>query len=147
MKSKKVLIPLVLLLVIGGVGAKMFLLPKKAKAKPIVTGTIYVLPKQFELNLTDGKYATMTVALLLAPGQSTGATAANADATTPAGNGTLVQEPIIRAIVTSDVTNDSSKVLLTGAGRATLQKEILHGIKTQTDVKVTKVYFTDLAIQ
>jgi flagellar basal body-associated protein FliL len=28
-----------------------------------------------------------------------------------------------------------------------LQKEILHGIKTQTDVKVTKVYFTDLAIQ
>jgi flagellar basal body-associated protein FliL len=59
----------------------------------------------------------------------------------------LVQEPIIRAIVTSDVTNDSSKVLLTAAGRKDLQKEILHGIKTQTDVKVTKVYFTDLAIQ
>lgn len=147
MKSKKVLIPLILLLVVGGVGAKMFLLPKKAKAKLVVNGTIYVLPKQFELNLSDGKYATMTVALLLAPGQSNGATAANANATTPAGFGTLTQEPIIRSIVTSDVTNDPSKVLLSTSGRAELQKEILHGIKTQTDVKVTKVYFTDLAIQ
>ncbi|HET9124706.1 MAG TPA: flagellar basal body-associated FliL family protein [Solirubrobacteraceae bacterium] len=147
MKSKKVLIPLVLLLVVAAVGAKMFLLPKKSQAKQIVNGTIYVLPKQFELNLSDGKYATMTVALLLAPGQSTGATAANADMTTPAGNGTLTQEPIIRAIVTSDVTNDSSRTLLTASGRAALQKEILHGIKTQTDVKVTKIYFTDLAIQ
>lgn len=147
MKSKKVLIPLVLLLVVAGVGAKMFLLPKKVSAKPIVNGTIYVLPKQFELNLSDGKYATMTVALLLAPGQSTGATAANAGMTTPAGNGTLTQEPIIRAIVTSDVTNDSSKTLLTASGRATLQQDILHGIKTQTDVKVSKVYFTDLAVQ
>jgi flagellar basal body-associated protein FliL len=145
--KKKLIIIVLVVLVVGGIGAKMFLLPKKAKAKPIVNGTIYVLPKQFELNLTDGKYATMTVALLLAPGQSDGATAANADATTPAGNGTLVQEPIVRAIITSDVTNDSSKILLTAAGRTALQKEILHGIKTQTDVKVTKVYFTDLAIQ
>ena len=89
----------------------------------------------------------MTVALLLAPGQSTDATAATAGETTPAGNGTLTQEPIIRSIITSDVTNDSSQVLLTASGRAALQKEILHGIKTQTDVKVTKVYFTDLAVQ
>lgn len=147
MKSKKVLIPLILLLVVGGVGAKMFLLKPKPGPKPVVNGTIYVMPKQFELNLTDGKYATMTVALLLAPGQSDGATAANADATTPAGFGTLTQEPIIRSIVTSDVTNDPSKVLLSASGRADLQREILHGIKTQTDVKVTKVYFTDLAIQ
>jgi len=147
MKSKKVLIPLILLLVVGGVGAKMFLLKKKPGPKPVVNGTIYVMPKQFELNLADGKYATMTVALLLAPGQSDGATAANADATTPAGFGTLTQEPIIRSIVTSDVTNDPSKDLLSASGRSTLEREILHGIKTQTDVKVTKVYFTDLAIQ
>lgn len=147
MKSKKVLIPLILLLVVGGVGAKMFLLKPKPGPKPVVNGTIYVLPKQFELNLVDGKYATMTVALLLAPGQSTGATAANASSTTPAGDGTLVQEPIIRSIVTNAVTNDPTKTLLTGSGRDELQKQILHGIKTETDVKVTKVYFTDLAVQ
>ena len=146
MKSKKVLIPLILL-VVAGVGAKMFLLKPKPGPRPIVSGTIYVMPKQFELNLTDGKYATMTVALLLAPGQSDGATAANANSTTPAGFGTLTQEPIIRSIVTSAVTNDPSKILLSADGRAGLQKQILHGIKTQTDVKVTKVYFTDLAIQ
>jgi flagellar FliL protein len=147
MKSKKVLIPLVLLLVVAAVGAKMFLLPKKAEAKPKVTGTIYVLPKQFTLNLTDGRYATLTVALLLAPGQSTGATSASADTTTPAGFGSLAQEPIIRSIITSDVTDDSSKVLLTVAGRRQLQTEILRGIAHETDVKVKQIYFTDLAVQ
>src|SRR5579875_4057343 len=45
MKSKKVLIPLILLLVVGGVGAKMFLLKKKPGPKPVVNGTIYVMPK------------------------------------------------------------------------------------------------------
>lgn len=147
MKSKKVLIPLVLLLVVGGVGAKMFLLPKKAAAKVKIKGTIYVLPKAFELNVAGGKYATLTVALLLAPGQSTGATAANAGQTTPAGNGTLVQEPIIRSIITNDVTSDPSSELLSASGRTKLQKEILAGIRKETDVKVTNVYFTDLAVQ
>ena len=147
MKSKKVLIPLVLVLVAAAVGAKMFLLPKKAEAKPKVTGTIYVLPKQFTLNLTDGRYATLTVALLLAPGQSTGATAASAGTTTPAGFGSLAQEPIVRSIITGDVTSDSSKVLLTAAGRQQLQSEILRGIARETDVKVKRIYFTDLAVQ
>ncbi len=147
MKSKKVLIPLVLVLVAGAVGAKMFLLPKKAQAKPKVSGTIYVLPKSFTLNLADGRYATLTVALLLAPGQSTGATAATQGQTTSAGFGTLPQEPIIRSIITSDVTDDTSKVLLTQSGRQALQTEILHGIAKQTDVKVKQIYFTDLAVQ
>ena len=47
--------------------------PKVVKTK--IAGKIYILPKQFTLNLQDGQYATLTVALELAPGQSDGATA------------------------------------------------------------------------
>lgn len=33
------------------------------------------------------------------------------------------------------------------SGRTGLQQQILSDIKTQTDVKVTQVYFTDVAVQ
>ena len=145
--KKKLIMILVPLLIVGGVGAKMFLLPKKAAAKTKVNGTIYVLPKQFTLNLADGKYATLTVALVLAPGQTDDSTAETAGTTTPAGFGTLTEEPAIRALITNDVTDASSKVLLSAPGRKHLQTEILHDIKKQTDVKVNQIYFTDLAVQ
>lgn len=147
MDKKKLIILLVVILAVGGFGAKKFLLPKKAVAKPIVTGTLYVLPKGFTINLTDGHYATMTVALELAPGQSDDATKANAGSTTPAGFGTLTEEPIIDAIITGDVTDQSSKTLLSASGRNVIRKQILHDIKKQTDVKVNNLYFSDLAIQ
>ena len=73
MTKKKLIIILAVVLVVGGVGAKMFVLPKKAAAKEKINGTLYVLPKAFTLNMADGKYATLTLALDLAPGQSTGA--------------------------------------------------------------------------
>ena len=144
--NKKLIIILVVVLGVVGFGAKMFLLPKKAAAKMKVNGTIYVLPKGFELNMQGGKYATLTVALVLAPGQSDGATAAGAT-TTPAGFGTLVEEPVVRAIVTGDITDQKPSVLLSTRGRDGLRKEMLHQIKKQTDVKVNDVYFTDLAVQ
>lgn len=144
--KKKLIIIVLLVVVVGGIGAKMFLLPKKAVAKQKVDGTIYVLPKGFTLNLTDGRYATLTVALVLAPGQSTGASAEGVT-TTPAGFGTLVEEPAVRAIITNDVTDQGSKALLTDSGRAKLKAEILKGIRKQTDVKVKQIYFTDLAVQ
>jgi len=146
MDKKKLIIILVVVIAVGGFAAKTFLLPKKAEAKPKINGTIYVLPKGFTLNLADGKYATLTVALVLAPGQSDDATAAGVT-TTPAGFGTLTEEPAIRAIITNDVTDASSKVLLTAPGRRHLQAEILRDIHNQTDVKVNKIYFTDLAVQ
>ena len=48
--------------------------------KPKINGTIYILPKQFTLNLAGGQYATLTVALLLAPAR---ASACQRDATRP----------------------------------------------------------------
>jgi flagellar protein FliL len=146
MNKKKLIIILLVVLAGGGYAAKTMLLPKKAAAKPKIAGEIYVLPKGFTFNLTDGRYATATIGLILAPGQSDGATAAGAT-TTPAGIGTLPEEPAIRAIITNEVTNENSATLLSSTGRAHIEQEILNAIKTTTDVKVTQILFTDLAVQ
>jgi flagellar FliL protein len=146
MDKKKLIILLLVVLVGGGYGAKTYLLPKKAVAKPKIAGEIYVLPKGFTFNLTDGRYATMTLGLVLAPGQADGATAAGAT-TSPAGIGTLPEEPAIRAIITNAITDQNSQALLNASGRSHLQQEILHQITTTTDVKVTGILFTDVAVQ
>lgn len=146
MDKKKLIILLLVIVAGGGYAAKTMLLPKKAAAKPKIAGEIYVLPKGFTFNLTDGRYATMTVGLVLAPGQSDGATAAGAT-TTPAGIGTLPEEPAIRAIITNTITDEPSQTLLSSSGRDHLQQQILTQIKTTTDVKVTGILFTDVAVQ
>jgi flagellar FliL protein len=147
MDKKKLIILLIVVLGGGGFAAKTFLLPKPAVAKSKVAGTIYVLPKGFTFNLTDGHYATATVGLVLAPGQTDGATAESAGTTTPAGIGTLPEEPLVRDIITNIVTNETSPQLITVAGRQKTEKAILDAIKKQTDVKLSQILFTDLAIQ
>jgi flagellar protein FliL len=144
--KKKIIIILLVVVAGGGYAAKTFLLPKPAVAKAKIDGEIYVLPKGFTLNLTDGRYATMTIGLILAVGQSDGATAAAA-APSSSGIGTLPEEPVIRSIITNTITNEPSSALLTDAGRVKLKAEILAQIKSTTDVKVTDIIFTDLAVQ
>ena len=143
--KKKILILLPILLLGGGYVAKAKLMPPKV-VKPKLAGEIYILPKQFMCNLQDGHYATLTVALELAPGQSDGATA---DATTSTGAtvGTLPEEAVIRSIITNLITNQTSNALVTGSGRNALQAQILSEIKAGTDVKVDQVFFTDVAVQ
>jgi flagellar FliL protein len=135
------------LLLGGGYVAKAKLMPPKV-VKPKLAGTIYILPKQFMCNLQDGHYATLTVALELAAGQSDGATAADAGgAPSGATVGTLPEEAVIRAIITNAITNDTSNALVTSSGRTGLQSQILSQIKSETDVKVDQVFFTDVAVQ
>ena len=108
--KKKIIIVLVVLLAGGGFVAKsMFLKPAVAKEK--IEGTIYILPKQFTANLKDGRYATLTVALVLAPGQSTGAAAGGegGGAAPPEGFGTLPEEAAVRDIITNLITDQSSR--------------------------------------
>jgi flagellar FliL protein len=144
--KKKILIILPILLLGGGYVAKGKLMPAKV-VKPKLAGEVYILPKQFMCNLQDGHYATITVALELAPGQSDGATAESAGASSGATVGTLPEEAVIRAIITNLITNQTSNALVTGSGRDGLQSQILSQIKTQTDVKVQHVFFTDVAVQ
>lgn len=143
MTKQRILIAVIAIAALG-FGAYTFVLPKPV-VKEKVAGTVYVLPKQFTLNLKDGHYATLTAALVLAPGQSTGASAEAAPSSD--GFGTLPEEPVIRDIITGVVTNRTAASLIGTGGRARLKHEVLDEILKQTDVKVTSVLFTDVAVQ
>jgi flagellar basal body-associated protein FliL len=145
--KKKILIILGVLVLAGGFAAKTFLMPPAKAAPQKIAGTIYMLPKQFTLNLQDGHYATLNVALELAPGQSDGATAASAAPTSDEILGTLPEEAAVRAIITNVVTGQTSSALIDEGGRNHVIHQILMAIRAQTDVKVDNVLFTDLAVQ
>jgi flagellar FliL protein len=147
MNKKKILIILLVVLLGGGYVAKGYVMPKKV-VKEKISGTIYILPKQFMVNLQDNRYATLTVALVLPPGQSTGATGAEGGGSTqPEGFGTLPEEAAIRDLITNLLTNQTSSELTSASGRAHLKQEILSQIRSSTDDKVSDVLFTDLAVQ
>jgi flagellar FliL protein len=107
MKSKKVLIPLIVVLIAAG--AAKFVLAKPApREHHKIDGTVYVLPKEFLVNLSDGRYAKLNVALVLAPGQPSAPAAGGHEgggAEPPEGFGTLEQEAAIRDVVTDVVTD------------------------------------------
>ncbi|HEV3322016.1 MAG TPA: flagellar basal body-associated FliL family protein [Solirubrobacteraceae bacterium] len=143
MSKKKLLIPLVLLLVLG-VGYTMSKPKKTVKQK--IPGTIYLMPQPFLLNLAEGHYAKLAVALELAPGQSDGASAAGASSSGE-GAGTLPEEPAVREIVTDTITGENGGTLTSSQGRSAIKHRILAGIDHQTDVKVEAVLFPELTVQ
>ena len=64
--NKKIIIIVVAALVIAGGAYKTVLAKPKEKApEPKVHGTVYVMPKEFLVNLADGRYAKLSVALVL----------------------------------------------------------------------------------
>ena len=149
MKGKlKFIVPLVVLLVLGGV-YKFVLAKPAAVAKPKVEGEVYVLPKDFLINLTDGKFAKLGVGLVFDEGFAA-APAAGAEeggAAPPTGYGVLAQEAVVRDIVTDVVTDESVSALTSRKGREEIKQEILKRLKAQTDVKAHEVLLTDVAVQ
>jgi flagellar FliL protein len=147
--NKKILIPVVLLLVLGG--AYKFVLAKpKAEAKPPkIEGTVYVLGKEFLLNLADGRFVKMSVALVLDPKDHSTAPGGGHGAapTPPEGYGAMAQEGVVRAIITDEITNARDEDLITRKGRSALQREILEKIHHDTDVHADEVLFTDVTVQ
>jgi flagellar basal body-associated protein FliL len=145
LKNKKLMLVVALPILLLGVGYKM------TRPKPVnkdkIKGTIYVMPAPFLLNLTDGRYARITVGLELAPGQSDGASATAAAASGENAVGTLPEEPLVREIVTNVVTNQNGETLVTNQGRDAVKHQILEDIVKQTDVKVEAVLFPDLTVQ
>jgi flagellar FliL protein len=149
MASKlKIVIPVVLLLVGGGV-YKFVLSKPTALAKPKIAGTVYVLPKEFLLNLSEGRFAKLGVGLVLdAKDHSIADAAADKHATKPPdGFGPLPQEAVIRDIVTDTLTDRAQVDLIDRAGRERLKKRIIRAITERTDVHVEDVLFTDVAVQ
>jgi flagellar FliL protein len=143
LKNKKILLALIVPVLLFG-GYTM------TKAKPVVKekvkGTIYVMPQSFLLNLSDGRYAKISVALELAPGQSDGASA-TAASSSESGPGTLPEEAIVREIITNAVTGQSGETLISSHGREAIKRQILHTIQQKTDVKVEEVLFPDFTVQ
>lgn len=143
LKNKKILlVAIVPILLFGGY--------TMTKAKPVVKekvkGTIYVMPQSFLLNLSDGRYAKISVALQLAPGQSDGASA-TAASSSESGPGTLPEEAIVREIITNAVTGQSGETLISSHGREAIKRQILHTIQQRTDVKIEEVLFPDFTVQ
>jgi flagellar basal body-associated protein FliL len=145
--NKKLILAVIPLLVLGGV-YKFVLAKPKAEAKPKIEGTVYVLGKEFLVNLADGRFAKMSVALVLDPkDESTAAGGEEGGATPPEGYGAMAQEGVVRSIVTDVVTDAQDRDLIGRRGRAKLQKEILARIHDETDVHVDEVVFTDVTVQ
>jgi len=149
MKSKlKIVIPVVVLLALGGV-YKFVIAKPAAEAKPKIEGTVYVLPKEFLVNLSEGRFAKLGVGIVLDPlDESLAAAAANKEAPKPPeGFGPLPQEAVIRDIVTDTLTDRDAGSLTDRAGRERLKNKIKREIAARTDVHVDDVLFTDVAVQ
>jgi flagellar basal body-associated protein FliL len=145
LKNKKIMLALALPILLFA-GYSM------AKPKPVVKekikGAIYAMPQPFLLNLSDGRYVKLTVALELAPGQSDGAAAGEgASSGSEGAAGTLPEEPLVREIVTNAVTNENGEALVSSPSRKAIRQKILAAIDKQTDVKVDAVLFPDLTVQ
>ena len=143
---KKMLPILVVLLVAVG-GAYKFVLAKPAKAapKPKVAGEVYVLPKEFLVNLNDGRYAKVQVALVVEPAAEAGGHAEGA--TPPEGYGSEPQEAIVRDLITDELTDAHDEDLISKHGREELKKSLLKAIKKHTDIHVEEVLFPDVTVQ
>ena len=142
MKGKlKIVVPLALLIVLGGL--YKVVLAKPAEEHKKVEGQVYVLPKEFMLNLADNHFAKLNVALVLKEGQIP----EGAEATPPEGFGALEQEPVVRDVIVDVVTDASARELVSRRGRNALKAKVLKRLREKTDVKVNEVLFTDIAIQ
>jgi len=137
MKNKKVIAIAVVLLLVVAVAYKMVLAPKPVPVKKKIEGAIVNLSPEFVLNLSEGRYAKVSVALLL-------------DAAPPpaeAGKPALEQDAVIRSIITDDLTNMKAEVLIGAESRKKVLLKIKTDILKQTDVVARAVYFTDIAVQ
>jgi len=145
--SKKKLLIIAVVLVLGLFAAYSMAAPKKT-VKMKVHGTIYVLPQTFLVNLSEGHYAKLSVALDLAPEQSSGASAGGGNTASASENtGTLPEEALVREIVTNAVTGESGSTLVSDSGRDAIKQQILQQIRSRTDVKVEAVILPEVTVQ
>src|SRR5215207_9065833 len=147
----KKLVPVIVVLIALG-GVYKFVLakpPAEAKPKPKVHGTVYMLQKEFLVNLHEGRFAKLQVGLILAHDDVSTVAAGGhgAAATPPEGYGAMTQEGVVRDVITDVLTDAEDAELIESKGRHHLKEEILKDIKKHTDVKVEHVIFSDITVQ
>ena len=138
MKKKLIIAIPVLLLLVGGFMAKKILLKPTPPPPPKIAGELLTLAPEFLVNLSDGHYGKLTVALTVskAPAAAEGGDAPK-----------LPQDAAIRADITDALTGLTASDLISRTKRHALQKTLLRSIKKTTDEPVTGVMFTDIAVQ
>ena len=150
--NKKIIVIAVLALVAAGGAYKTVLAkPKDPAPKPKVHGDVYVLPKEFLVNLSEGRFAKLGVGIVLDE-HDTSLTAAaggghGAAVKPPDGFGPLPQEAVIRDIITDTLTDAHAEELTDRKEREHLKEKVAKIINKKTDVKVHHVLFTDVAVQ
>jgi flagellar basal body-associated protein FliL len=145
----KKIAPIIVLAIVLAAAYKFVLAkPAKAEPKPKIEGTVYVLPKEFLVNLADNRFAKLTVALVLdAKDTSVPAAGGEAGSTPPEGFGAMTEEAAVRDLITDDLTDAKDDDLISSKGRKAMKEEILKDLKAHTDVKVDDVLFTDVTVQ
>jgi flagellar basal body-associated protein FliL len=142
LKNKKILaIPIVILLVCG-VGYKFFLAPKPVPPVLKVEGTVVPLAEEFLVNLAEGRFAKVKVAVIIDAAHAGGA-AHGAAGEAPV----LAQEAVIRAIVTDELTGAPAEELVDRPHRKKLLDKLAKAMHEETDEHVEEVLFTDIAVQ
>jgi len=137
-KSKKVMFVLpVVLLLVAFLAYSMFLKPKPVPVKKKIAGTVVPLQKEFLVNLAGGRYAKISVALVMEGAAGGGHEAA-------AG---LPQEAAVRAVVTDELTGLPADNLVHREARHRVVEDIKKGIQKHTDEEVGDVLLTDITVQ
>jgi flagellar protein FliL len=144
---KKIAPIIVLVVVLAGAYKFVLAKPSAAKPKPKVEGTVYILGKEFLVNLADNRFAKLTVALVLDEKDTSVPAKAEGGATAPEGFGAMTEEAVVRDIITNDLTDANADDLITAKGRTGTKEEILKDLAKHTDVKVDDVLFTDVTVQ
>ncbi len=156
MTKVKIIVP-VLLVAIGAAAAYQFMFAKAEEPhKAKVEGEVYVLPREFLVNLADSRFAKVNVALVFGHGYSAMMAAEHAAKEAGAkeggakpveGFGVLPQGPVVRDIITDSLTSSRVTSLRRSAARDRLKKRIKRRLEKETDIEVEDVLFTDIAVQ
>jgi flagellar FliL protein len=142
-KNKLIIIVVVALVAVGGIYKFLLAGSPEAEAKPKIEGSVYVLGKEFLVNLSDDRYAKFTVGLVLDH-----APAADGHAETPPeGYGVMAEEAVVRDIITDVAGSSTGETLSDAEGREKVKKEIKKVLKKKTDLHVHDVVFPDITVQ
>jgi flagellar FliL protein len=142
-KNKFILIVVVAL--VGVLGAYKFVLakPAPAGAEPKVKGAVYVLPKEFLVNLSDGRYAKFSFAMVLDHLPEAGGHGESP----PEGYGLMPEEAVVRDLVTDVVGASTGDELSDAEGREKVKKQVKRRLKQRTDLHIEDVLLPDITVQ
>ena len=126
MKKKLPIIAVLALVILGGAYKTVLAKPAAKEPEPKVHGEVYVLGKEFLVNLAGGRYAKVSVALVTKPAEGGHAAPEGAP---PEGYGTEPQEAVVRDLITDTLTDSSDHELISREGREKVKKRVLKAIK------------------